>query len=158
AAAGARKRAREPRWSRRLWAVLVLLAAAILGATGVYVESADRALVASTGEGLALAAADVARNLARRDVARGTEETIERATDTVQLLRRTPARLGWGLVGRDGRVLAGGGTIALDTLVPPSPVFVSPGHPGWIEGETENRRGVVVGWAPIPGVGAPRRA
>jgi len=145
----------EPRWSRRLWALLVLVASAIFGATAVYVGSADRALVASAGEGLALAAADVAAALEARSE-KDTAGALARKAETIQLLRTAPGRLGWALVSRDGVSLLAGGALSLERLDPPPPMFVRPAHPGWAEADAGVP--VVVGWAPIRGAGTPRRA
>ncbi len=147
AQAGASARSwHEPRWSRRLWALLVLLAAAIGGTTAVYVNSTERVLVATAGEGLALAAADLAAAI-ESGTAGDAAAAFARKADTIQLLRSTPARLGWALITREGISLLAGGALALEGLDPPPPMFVHVGRPGWAEVRASVP--VVVGWAPL---------
>jgi signal transduction histidine kinase/DNA-binding response OmpR family regulator len=55
----------NPTWYGRLWTVLVVIAGAILLAVAVYVHSVDQTMMASAGEGLALAAADIADDVTR---------------------------------------------------------------------------------------------
>lgn len=137
---------REPRWSQRLWALLVLLGGAIALATAVYVRSTERALVATAGEGLALAAADVAAAV-EAGRADDTAAALARKAEAIQLLRSTPGRLGWALLGREGSLQLAGGAVALDPLDPPAPMFLPAGRPGWAEVTASVP--VVIGWAPL---------
>ncbi|MCW5890480.1 MAG: response regulator [bacterium] len=109
----------NPRWYGRLWTVLVVIAAAILVAEGVYVRSVDTTLTASTGEGLALSAADLADDLERwqTDVARELAplartpalQTSPPATVTEMLdaARRGSTQMVWlGVVDASGQLVA----------------------------------------------------
>jgi signal transduction histidine kinase/DNA-binding response OmpR family regulator len=109
----------NPTWYGRLWTVLVVIAGAILLAVVVYVHSVDQTMMASTGEGLALAAADIADDVTRwqADVGRELqlltraavlrEGSAEDAQTLLSASRGGSSRFLWLAVTDDqGRVLA----------------------------------------------------